>query len=94
MKVKTVQGVREFVLTEQELEDVRSCVSVCVWIRSEQLAHPDSVLSIEVDTHDLAHGYCRAQRDGGAALHKRMTELLGPSHVPPSWTPPHGDSPR
>jgi hypothetical protein len=95
MKANTLKGgAREFVLTEQEFENLRSCLSVCVWIRSEQLAHPDSVLSVPVDTHDLHTAYCQQQRDGGIALYRRMTELLGPVHVPPSWVQRDGNSPR
>lgn len=77
------------VTTVAELEEIRRLISIAVWIRSEQLAHPDSVLAIvgghsgnggvrltQIDTHDLDVENARKQFEAGQHWYKKLGELI------------------
>lgn len=79
---------RKFVLTVQELADLRHLVSIAVWIRSHQLANKGAVRLLrsgamgeempacEIDARDLSVGACQADMVHGQRYWERITKLL------------------
>lgn len=77
-------ALNQAAFTPQELADLRALISIAVWIRSEQIAEPGSMLMI--DTTGLETKLCRAQMNAGQDWHKRLTALLGTDEkLMPSW---------
>jgi hypothetical protein len=87
-------------LSDADIAALKCLVSTAVWIRSEQLAHPNAVLHAhirdekakftgmyaEVDTHELAVARVRAEFDIGRALYTKLSTYCAEHAIPaPEW---------
>lgn len=87
--------------TDEELATLKILVSTAVWIRSEQLAHPNAVILAgipdtgtntsdgcvaEVDTHNLAVRRTRAEFEAGQKLFTKLAQYCSDHAIAdPEW---------
>lgn len=87
--------------TDEQLAQLKALVRIAVWIRGEQLAHPNAVLRVhlrdeqahftgvvaEVDTHNMVVSRARAEFQAGQQLFIQLQQYCEQHAIPePEWS--------